>query len=274
MRENAGVPSQRTIVFVHAHPDDEALLTAGTMARAVDAGLRVVLVVATDGAAGLTDAALAPNLALHRRAELAASADLLGVHRLETLDYPDSGLHAQIPGSFAHADRFAVARRIGQILDEEDAAIVVGYDPSGGYGHPDHLQVHRAVRAAAVLARRPPALFEATLPREPIARAVRAAAALRLTPRGFDPASFDLAWTPRAEITHRVDVRSHLAQKLAALRAHASQATADGTTRTLAVLTRIPGPVRTLLLGTEYYVSVTGPRRTRSSDRASASSSS
>jgi LmbE family N-acetylglucosaminyl deacetylase len=274
MRENARVPDPRTIVFVHAHPDDEALLTAGTMARAVDAGLRVVLIVATDGAAGLTDAALAANLSLHRRAELAASADLLGVHRLETLDYPDSGLHAEVPNSFAHADRFAIARRIGQILDEEDAAIVVGYDPSGGYGHPDHLQVHRAVRAAAVLARRPPSLFEATLPREPIARAVRVAAALHLTPGDFDAASFDHAWTPRAEITHRIDVRPYLAQKTAALRAHASQATADGTTRTLAVLTRIPGPLRTLLLGTEYYVSVTGPRRTRSSARSRASEAS
>lgn len=274
MRENARVPDPRTIVFVHAHPDDEALLTAGTMARAVDAGLRVVLIVATDGAAGLTDAALAANLSLHRRAELAASADLLGVHRLETLDYPDSGLHAEVPNSFAHADRFAIARRIGQILDEVDAAIVVGYDPSGGYGHPDHLQVHRAVRAAAVLARRPPSLFEATLPREPIARAVRVVAALHLTPGDFDAASFDHAWTPRAEITHRIDVRPYLAQKTAALRAHASQATADGTTRTLAVLTRIPGPLRTLLLGTEYYVSVTGPRRTRSSARSRASEAS
>ena len=111
-------------------------------------------------------------------------------------------------------------------------------------------------------------------PAEPIARAVRAAAALHLTPRDFDAASFDHAWTPRAEITHRVDVRPYLAQKTASLRAHASQATADGTTRTLAVLTRIPGPLRTMLLGTEYYVSVTGPRRTRASARSSASDAS
>ena len=261
MRENARVPRQPTIVFVHAPPDDEALLTAGTMARAADEGLRVVLVVATDGAAGLTDAALAPHLALHRRAELASSADILGVHRLVSLDYPDSGLHGEVPGSFAHEDRFAIARRIGEVLDDEDAALVVGYDPSGGYGHPDHLQVHRAVRAATVLARRPPVLFEATLPREPIARAVRAAHALHLTPGDFDPAAFDHAWTPSRDITHRVDVRRYLAQKTAALRAHASQATADGTTRTLAVLTRVPGPVRSLLLGTEYYVRISGTGR-------------
>ena len=53
-----------------------------------------------------------------------------------------------------------------------------------------------------------------------------------------------------------MDVRSVMARKVAALRAHASQATADGTVRTLAVLTRLPGPLRTLLLGTEFYVAV------------------
>ena len=99
-------------------------------------------------------------------------------------------------------------------------------------------------------------LFEATLPREPIARAAHLAASLHLTPSEFDPTEFDRAWTPRAEISHRVDVRAHLGAKDASLRAHASQAAADGTTRTLAVLTRLPRPVQALMLGTEYYVRV------------------
>ena len=139
----------------------------------------------------------------------------------------------------------------------------MGYDPSGGYGHPDHLQVHRSVRTAVALCARPPRLFEATLPREPIARAARLAASLYLTPADFDPGEFDRAWTPRAGITHRVDVRHHLAAKDAALRAHASQAAADGTTRTLAVLTRLPRPLQSLLLGTEYYVEVPAAQAAR-----------
>jgi LmbE family N-acetylglucosaminyl deacetylase len=77
-----------------------------------------------------------------------------------------------------------------------------------------------------------------------------------VVPSDFDPSEFDRAWTPRADITHRVDVRDHLDRKDAALRAHASQAAADGTTRTLGVLTRLPHPVQSLLLGTEYYVAV------------------
>lgn len=259
---------RRTLVFVHAHPDDEALLTAGTMARAAAEGHRVVLIVATDGAAGLTSAALATgDLAAVRASELASSAAILGVARTESLGYADSGLDGSAEGGFASQERFAVARRIAAILDEEDADVLVGYDPSGGYGHPDHLQVHRAVRAAAVLARRPPRLFEATLPREPIARAVHLAARLRLTPRSFDPAEFDAAWTPRADITHRVNVREQYARKRDALRAHASQSVADGTTRTLGVLTRLPTAIALPLLGTEFYVAVSDPstRSTRSS---------
>ena len=246
----------RTLVFVHAHPDDEALLTAGTMARAAAEGNRVVLVVATDGSAGLTSQEYGGDLAATRLVEVAASATALGVARTVCLGFPDSGLHGEVPGGFADAVTADVAGRIAALCDEEDADVLVGYDPSGGYGHPDHLQVHRSVRAAVPLCRRTPRLFEATLPREPISRAVHVAAATRLTPAGFSPAEFDNAWTPSDRITHRVDVRGHLPAKRAALRAHASQAAADGTVRTLGVLTRLPSPLQALLLGTEFYVLV------------------
>jgi LmbE family N-acetylglucosaminyl deacetylase len=255
----------RTLVFVHAHPDDEALLTAGTMARAAAEGHRVVLVVATDGASGLTSDAFRADLTATRRAEVEASAAALGVHRTICLDYPDSGLHGEVPGGFAHVGAFTVARRIARVCDEEEADVLVGYDPSGGYGHPDHVQVHRSVRTASVLCARAPRLFEATLPREPIAAAARIAAAMHITPEEFDPSEFATAWTPRAAITHRVDVRAYLTAKEAALRAHASQASADGTVRTLAVLTRLPRVLQAVVLGTEYYVAVPDAQAARTS---------
>ena len=251
-----GSSAPRTLVFVHAHPDDEALLTAGTMARAAAEGHRVVLVTATDGAAGLTAQHLSRELGERRMGELHEAAAHLGVARLVSLGHADSGLHGEHLHGFAHVDRAHIAQQIAAIIEAEGAQIVVGYDPSGGYGHPDHLQVHHCVRQAISLIDRPPRLFEATLPREPIARAVHAAAALRLTPAAFDPAEFDVAWTPRASITHRVNVRKHLRAKRAALRAHASQAQADGTIRTLGALTRLPTPMMGLLLGVEYYVAV------------------
>lgn len=242
-----------TLVFVHAHPDDEALLTAGTMAKAANQGHRVLLVMATDGAAGLARSDV-DDLGAVRAAELAASASILGVERTINLGYADSGLDGSAPGGFAQAPTVEIADAISEIVDVENADILVGYDPSGGYGHPDHLQVHRATRAAST--RAPVRYFEATLPREPIARAVHAAAALRLTPRTFDSTEFDRAWTPRAEITHRVNVRGTLAHKRAAQAAHASQAGADDAIRTLQVLSKLPGPMASVLLGTEFYVEV------------------
>ncbi len=82
------------------------------------------------------------------------------------------------------------------------------------------------------------------------------ASRLHLTPAGFDPAEFDRVWTPRESITHRVDVRRQLAVKRASMAAHASQATADDSVRTLAVLTKLPRPLYSRLLGTEYYVEI------------------
>jgi len=245
-----------TLVFVHAHPDDEALLTSGTMARAAAEGHRVVLVMATDGSAGLTDSHFGTHLAAHRARELEVSAASLGVSRIVQFGYRDSGLTGDIPDSFISTGCFTIGRQIAAIIDEEQAAVLVGYDPSGGYGHPDHLHVHRSVRTAVQIATHPPLLFEATLPREPIVRAVQTASRLGLTPRGFDPREFDRAWTTRSHISHRVDVRAHIDAKLAAIRAHASQAVADSGARTLGVLSRLPRPVATLLLGTEYYVRV------------------
>lgn len=247
-----------TLVFLHAHPDDEALLTAGTMARAAAEGHRVVLAVATDGAAGLTSADYRDDLAGVRARELERSAEILGTARLDQWGYADSGLSGDAPGGFAAGDIDDQVARLVELVESERAEVLVGYDASGGYGHPDHLRVHQVAREAAaqVRARRALRHFEATLPREPIARAVRTAASVRLTPAGFDPAEFDRAWTPGRDITHRVDVRPYAEAKRASMAAHASQAAADDSTRTLGVLTRLPGPAYRLLLGTEYYVDV------------------
>lgn len=250
VRHNAPMP--KTLVFVHAHPDDEALLTAGTMAKAARAGHHVVLVIATDGAAGLTSSAFRDGLADIRREELQESASRLGVHDVHWLGYGDSGLHGENADGFASADIDEVANRIAAIA--KDASILIGYDPAGGYGHPDHQQVHQAVRRAWLATRAQ--LFEATLPREIIRWSAHIAAALHLAPTSFDAEEFDRAWTPSHEITNRVNVRSVMDAKRAALRAHASQAHADGTIRTLGVLTRLPTPLLSLILGTEYYVSI------------------
>ncbi len=91
------------LVTLHAHPDDEAIFTGGTIARAVADGWRVVLVVATDGERGApTAVADGGTVGAHRRRETVEAARVLGIHRVEFLGLGDSGLPEPEVGSPAH----------------------------------------------------------------------------------------------------------------------------------------------------------------------------
>ena len=251
-----------TLLAFHAHPDDEALLTSGTMARAAAEGHRVVVVVATDGELGLAASEFTGDgsLAATRMDELRASARALGVARVEHLGYADSGLGPEVapdpPGAtrFVRADVEQAAERLAAILREEHVDVLLSYEPNGGYGHPDHKQVHVVGARAAELAGTPRVL-EATVPRDTICRAIDLAAKVYRFPPEFDRASFDRAFSARSEITHRIGVRRHIAAKRASMRAHTSQASADGgADRTLAAFLRIPRPLYDVVFGREWFV--------------------
>ncbi len=251
-----------TLVAFHAHPDDEALLTAGTMARAAAEGHRVVTVVATDGDLGLAAQAYAGDgrLGERRLEELRQSARALGVSRVEHLGYADSGLDGEVlpdpPGRvrFVRVPVEEAAARLAAILREESADVLLTYDAQGGYGHRDHVRVHRVGARAAELAQTPRVL-QATVPRDTIARAVALAARVHRFPPEFDPGSFRRAFSAREDITHRIDVRRYAAAKRASMAAHASQATADGgADRTLAAFLRIPRPLFDLVFGREWFL--------------------
>jgi LmbE family N-acetylglucosaminyl deacetylase len=255
-------PMPHTLVAFHAHPDDEALLTSGTMARAAAEGHRVVVVVATDGELGLAASEFTGEgrLAATRMDELRASARALGVARVEHLGYADSGLGPDAapdpPGAtrFVRADVEEAATRLAAILREEDADVLLHYEPNGGYGHPDHKKVHVVGARAAEIAGTSKVL-EATVPRDTICRAIDLAAKVYRFPPEFDRSSFDRAFSARSEITHRISVRRHVAAKRASMRAHASQASADGgADRTLAAFLRIPRPLYDLVFGREWFV--------------------
>ena len=97
-----------TLLAFHAHPDDEALLTSGTMARAAAQGHRVILVVATNGNEGLASSRFVADgrLGERRLRELQESARALGVSRVEYLGYADSGLGPQTPPDQPGQTRF------------------------------------------------------------------------------------------------------------------------------------------------------------------------
>ncbi|SOC57978.1 PIG-L deacetylase family protein [Ornithinimicrobium cerasi] len=224
-----------TIVFLHAHPDDEASGSGATMRLAADAGHRVVCVFATNGDHGSapTDLAEGETVVGRRRREAEASAQVLGIARVAWLGYADSGMHGWEQNahetSFHGADTEEAAARLAAVLDEEGAEVVVGYDWHGGYGHPDHVKVHHVVHRAATLAAARPRVLEGTMNRDALRRQFVAAREAGMAPEDSDwdpdlPADDgNPLGTPEAELHWHVDGRPVLGAKRAALACHASQ---------------------------------------------------
>jgi LmbE family N-acetylglucosaminyl deacetylase len=246
-----------TVVSLHAHPDDEALLAGGTLARAAADGHRVVLVTATAGEAGLADRACGTGsaFAARRRAELAAAAAAIGCQRVELLGYADSGMTGDSGGdrAFCRVDVDEAAAAVAALLTEEHAEVLTVYDARGGYGHPDHVAVHRVGVRAAELARTP-VVLEATVDRTSLLRAARAVHRLPGVPADFAPARLAHTYTRREDITHVIDVRRHCRTKRDAMRAHSSQAAGGEDRRTLAVFAGLPFPLFRAVFGREWFV--------------------
>lgn len=215
-----------TLVCFHAHPDDEVFTTGGVMRLAANAGHRVVLVTATDGALGeFPDGILAEGetLAERRKTELANSADVLGVSRVVMLHYADSGMAGtpenDVPGAFCNTDTDEAARKLAAVLEEEHADVVTIYDPNGGYGHPDHIKVHYVGLRAAELAG-VKNVYETTTNRDHMQALVKA------NPNWSDdstPPDLDTFGLPESEITTVVDVSSAMDAKRHAMQAHETQ---------------------------------------------------
>ena len=243
-----------TIVAFHAHPDDEALATGGTLSRLAAEGHRVIIVVATDGFMGPATGEGAQT----RLGELRASASVLGAAGVVHLGYADSGhgpvLYPDPPDRvrFARADLGEAAARLAGLIRDEQADLLLSYDAQGGYGHRDHVKVHQVgARAAEMTGVR---VLEATVPRELVAWLGWPLRLLRLMVR-YDARALRAGFTPRSAITHRVNVRRFAAQKRAALAAHRSFAQSSGRSARLArVMVALPVPVFGLLLGREWFV--------------------
>jgi LmbE family N-acetylglucosaminyl deacetylase len=241
-----------TVVAFHAHPDDEVLLTGGTIARLAAEGHRVIIVVACDG-----DVWAGPDQG-RRLEELRASAAILGADKAVHLGYADSGdgpvLFEDPPGRirFARADVGEAAEKLAALLTEQQADLLLSYDPQGGYGHRDHVRVHQVGARAAELAG--VRVVEATVPRELAARLARLLLLFRLVSRHriTEMRGYGM---PQSAITHRVDVRRFAAQKRAALAAHRTPLSSRGRgNRLLRVLVRSPLPVFRIACGTEWFV--------------------
>jgi N-acetyl-1-D-myo-inositol-2-amino-2-deoxy-alpha-D-glucopyranoside deacetylase len=158
MTTDDSAPHVPTLMTIHAHPDDETIATGGTMAAAVAAGRRVVLVTCTRGELGEI---VVPDLDTpdnHRRlgelraVELERAMGRLGVTEWENLGYRDSDMMGRVgnldPRSFWRADLDEAAGRLVWLIRTHRPDVITTYNEYGGYGHPDHIRVHDvAVRA-------------------------------------------------------------------------------------------------------------------------------
>ena len=239
-----------TVVAFHAHPDDEAIWTGGTLARLAAEGHRVVIVLACDGA-------MWPHDGTVRLEHFQASAAILGAARAEHLGYADSGhgpvLFYDPPDRvrFARADLDEAAGRLADIIRSENAGLLLSYDAAGGNGHRDHVRVHEvAARAAELTGVR---VLEATGPRELVIWTYRLAGFIRLLVR-YPMREVRGYGTPRALITHRVNVRRYAAIKQRALAAHLTAGRGNTRmSRMWRMAVALPAPAYRVFFGREWF---------------------
>ena len=250
-----------TLVCFHAHPDDESIATGGSIARAAAEGHRVVLVMGTDGRHGETPADLAEGEALHdrRKAETERSAEILGVKKVYWLGYHDSGMTGwpqnTEPNSFIGADVETAAQKLAKILQDEQADVFTCYDWHGGYGHPDHIQVHRVGHRAADIASangRKIRVLESTMNRTRIAQMMQ-----QLGGGDFDPEAPADDGNPfgtlEEEITMAVDVSEFVQVKRSSIMCHASQVTDSS------MFLQMPPETFAIAFGEEFFIEVGQP---------------
>jgi LmbE family N-acetylglucosaminyl deacetylase len=168
--------SAPTLLCVHAHPDDESLFTAGLTAHYNAIGYNVVLVTCTkgqlgrdrNGRGGDDPQHLAGDVAAVRAQELVRASELVGVHRLVQLGYDDSGMRGwpqnDATNAFMATSTSGVATTVAALIDEVNANVVVTYDHTGFYGHPDHIKTHDIVRKAVELSASAQRLFYPVVP--------------------------------------------------------------------------------------------------------------
>ncbi len=143
------------MLLAFAHPDDESFGMGGTIAYYAQRGVTISLICSTNGDVGSVDdehLSGHDSVAALRLAELECAAGALGIQEVITFGYRDSGMMGtpdnEHPECLWQADEAVVAGRIVREIRRLRPQVVVTFDPYGGYGHPDHIFMHRATTRA------------------------------------------------------------------------------------------------------------------------------
>jgi N-acetyl-1-D-myo-inositol-2-amino-2-deoxy-alpha-D-glucopyranoside deacetylase len=263
----------RSILFVHAHPDDETIGTGATMAHYAASGANVTLVTCTLGEEGeihvpalaQLEAAQADQLGGYRLSELRVACEALGVTDQRYLGgagrYRDSGMMGtpanDNPRCFWKADLDEAASHLVEVMREVKPQVMVTYDPNGFYGHPDHIQAHRVAMRAAELAGddAPAKIYWTAIPLSVFKAGMEAFAETENNPFADikDISDFPFG-TPDDQVAACIDGSDHHDAKLAAVRAHATQIP------TTSWLFSLAGNFGQEFMGIEHYTLAKGER--------------
>lgn len=237
------------LLAVHAHADDETITMGGTLAHYAARGVRTANVCCTDGRLAtivdptMVEEEVRPRLGEVRRAELEAACEILGVGEVHWLGYHDSGMEGaesnSEPDSFWMTPLETVVRRLVGIVREFRPDVIVTYDAHGAYGHPDHVQAHRATLLAVEAAQHPRVFPDVATPwrvsklyytafaRSSVQRIIELARKAGMeSPFGVDADTVEFG-TPDEQITARIDCGEFTGVKRRALIAHRSQIGSD-----------------------------------------------
>jgi len=269
----------RTLMAVHAHPDDESISTGGILAKYAARGIRTIVVYCTRGEAGeiLNHEFVPPSPGMDmqeiREIELRKAVETLQVGSVFFLEYRDSGMEGDPqnhhPQAFAQADIEEATGKLVNIIRQTRPHVLVTYNQRGTYGHPDHIMANRvtvrAFKAAADPAFRggnglppwgPAKLYYTAIPLLRV-RMMRQVAVERGEEFEFDP---EVLGTPEERISSAIDIREFLARKFKAIFCHESQMGPNSFFR------RIPEERKEAAFGWEYFECVHGCTSKRETD--------
>ena len=260
------------LLLVHAHPDDETINNGATMAMYASLGAQVTLVTCTRGEEGeilleehAHKAAINDDLlGDHRVAELADAMKALGVsdHRFlgePHVKYRDSVMMGTEPNdrpdNFWKADFDGATDQLVKVIEEVKPHVMITYDEFGGYGHPDHIQAHRVAMAAAEKSGwNIEKIYWNVMPRSVIQQGIDAMKAIGSDFMGVENAD-DLPFAKDDSfVTAHIDGNGYVEEKMAAMRAHATQIAVDGPFFALS------DNLGLQVWGNEYYTLVKGDK--------------
>ncbi|HEY6792136.1 MAG TPA: PIG-L family deacetylase [Trebonia sp.] len=260
LNQSSGQPL--TLMAVHAHPDDESS-GGGVLASYSDQGIRTVVVTCTNGEYGDAPGGIKPGQDGHdaqavaqlRLAELRQAVKILGVSHLETLGYRDSGMeewaYKDDPEAFCNVPLAEVAGRIAGLIEEYRPQVLVSYDDTGAYQHPDHVHASLAAQAAAAATGIPAKVYLSTMRGSSWRKIWEALRDLGEEVPNFieDPERARRALESEQRITTTIDIRPVLSRKREALLTHGSQIDNSW-------FSKLPPEVAEEAFGYEYFIRV------------------